>query len=68
MASIANESAVPAGVTFSRPTNYAGGIQLNGSTGLAPGARKGVWIRRTVTAGATAGNDAGILKVEGTPA
>lgn len=65
MATIANESTAPAGVTFSRPTDYAGGLALNSTTGLVAGARKGVWIRRTVTAGAGAASDTGTLKVEG---
>jgi len=65
MATIANENTAPAGVTFTRPTDYTGGLQLNGSTGLAPGARKGVWLRRTVTAGAGAAADTGTVKVEG---
>lgn len=65
MATIANESTAPTSVSFSRPTDYTGGLQLNGSTGLAPGAYRGVWIRRTVTAGAGAAADTGTLKVEG---
>jgi hypothetical protein len=66
---IADENTAPAGVAFTRPSDYTGGLQLNGATGLAPGARKAVWIRRTVTAGAAVGSDSGTLKVEGdTPA
>jgi hypothetical protein len=66
MATIANETTVPGSVTFSRPTTYAGGLQLNAATGLAAGARRGVWVRRTVTAGATAAaGDSGTLKIEG---
>jgi hypothetical protein len=65
MATIANETTAPATVTFTRPTTYAGGLQLNGATGLVPAARRGVWIRRTVTAGAAAANDSGTITVEG---
>lgn len=55
MATIANESTAPTSVTFSRPANYAAGLQLNGSTGLAPAAYRGIWVRRTITAGAASG-------------
>jgi hypothetical protein len=65
MATIADESTAPASVTFSRPTTFAGGLQLNGSTGLTAGSRRGCWIKRTVNAGAAAAADAGTLKVEG---
>lgn len=62
---VADENTAPAGVTFSRPTTYAAGLVLNGSTGLVAGARKAVWIKRTVTAGVTSGTDSGTLKLEG---
>jgi hypothetical protein len=62
MATIANESTAPSGVTFSRPTDYTGGLAIGT---LNAGDRKGVWIRRTVTAGASPASDAGTLKVEG---
>lgn len=65
MATIATELTVPATVTFTRPTTYTGGLQLNAATGLTAGSTKGVWIRRTVTAGASAAADTGTLKVEG---
>lgn len=51
---IANESTAPVGPTFSHPTTYAGGLQLNGATGLIAGAYKGIWMRRTVDAGTAA--------------
>lgn len=54
MATIANESAAPVGVTFSHPTTYAAGLQLNGSGGLTAGQARGVWVRRTVAASAPA--------------
>lgn len=66
MASIANEQTAPPGVTFSRPADYASGLQLNGATGLTPGSRRGVWVRRTVNAAAPAyAGDTTIVKVEG---
>lgn len=66
MATIATETTVPTSVTFTRPTTYAGGLQLNSSTGLAAGSRRGFWVRRTVTAGAAAAaGDNGQLKIEG---
>lgn len=65
MATIANESTAPSGVTFSHPTTRATGLQLNSTTGLAPAGYRGVWVRRTVTAGAAAINDTGTLKIEG---
>jgi hypothetical protein len=65
MATIGSETSAPSGVTFTRPTTYTGGIQLNGSTGLTASSRKGVWIRRTVNAGAAAASDSGTIKVEG---
>jgi hypothetical protein len=52
-ATIANESAAPAGVTFNT-TN-----QLIGN--LAPGQVQGIWLRRTVTAGAGAVNPDGVI-------
>jgi hypothetical protein len=65
MATIANESTAPGSVTFTRPTTYSGGIALNSTTGLAAGARKGVWIRRTVDVASPAALDTGSIKVEG---
>jgi hypothetical protein len=65
MATIANETTAPASVTFTRPTTYAAGIQLNGATGLPAAGYRGIWIRRTVTAGATAAADTGTIRVEG---
>jgi hypothetical protein len=65
MATIPNETTAPSGITFSHPTSRATGLQLNGSTGLTAGSRRGVWVRRTVTAGASASADGGDIKVEG---
>lgn len=66
METIANESTAPTGPTFSHPTNYAGGIQLNGGTGLAANDERGVWVRRTISASAPSGSISNTLKVEGT--
>lgn len=62
MGTIANESTAPSGVTFSRPTDYTGGLAIGT---LAAGARKGVWVRRTVSAAASPASDSGTLKLEG---
>lgn len=63
---IVNENVAPIGEVFSHPTTYAAGLQLNGATGLAAQAYKGVWVRRTISAGAAAAsiND-NALRVEG---
>lgn len=63
---IADEDTAPVGETFTHPTTYAGGLQLNGSTGVPAGQYKGVWVRRTTAASATAGTITGnTIKVEG---
>ena len=59
---VANENTAPAGVTFSAPTNEAGGLTLGDMTS---GGRYGLWIKRTVTAGAAAANDSFTLRVKG---
>jgi hypothetical protein len=57
-ATIANESTAPAGVTFNTTDQLIGD--------MAPGQVKGIWVRRTVTAGASALNpDGAILNVTG---
>lgn len=67
MATIGSDTTAPTSVTFSHPTTYSAGIQLNSTTGLASGAYRGVWVRRTVNASATAATgDNGIIKAEGT--
>lgn len=59
---IASETAAPAGVTFSTPTT--GSPLAIGS--LAPGQVKGIWLKRTVTAGAAATNpDGALIEVRG---
>ena len=51
---VANENTAPASVTFSAPTTYAGGLDM---TNIPNGQRYGLWLRRTVNAGAAAVND-----------
>lgn len=66
MATIANESTAPTSVTFTTPIDYAGGLALNSTTGLAAAAFRGVWVRRTVTAAAAAyTNDTHTLATQG---
>jgi len=54
METLANESTAPSGETFSAPTTYAGGLSIGS---LTAGQKKGVFIRRTVSAAAAAVND-----------
>lgn len=62
METIADEATAPSGPSFSRPTTKSGGL----SPGDIPaGQYVGVWVRRTVTAGAAAANDTGTLRAEG---
>jgi hypothetical protein len=55
MATIANESTAPTSVSFTTPSTYSGGLALNSTTGLAAGAYRGLWVRRTIGAGAASG-------------
>lgn len=50
---VANESTAPAGVTFASTEVTIGD--------LAPGQVKGIWLRRTVSAGAAATNPDGVI-------
>lgn len=50
---IANENTAPTSVTFSTPTDYAGGLSLGN---LVNGHFYPVWLRRITTAGAVATN------------
>lgn len=63
MATIANETTAPATVSFTRPTTKGAGLSIGN---IPAGQMKGIWIRRTVTAGAAAvtGNS-GSIRVEG---
>ena len=54
METVANENTAPAGETFSAPTTYAGGLDMGN---IPAGQHYGLWIRRTITAGASAVND-----------
>ena len=63
---IANESTAPVGPSFSHPTSFAGGLQLNSATGLIAQAYKGVWLRRVISAAAGSGSVSNSIKVEGT--
>lgn len=58
---VANEGTAPSGVSFSAPTDFAGGIALGD---IPAGQHKAVWVRRTVTAGAVAANDGFTLRVQ----
>lgn len=62
MATIANESTAPATVAFTRPTTKATGLVI---PDIPAGQFKGIWIRRTVNAGAAAANDTGAFTIEG---
>jgi hypothetical protein len=60
---VANENTAPVGEAFTSPSNKATGLSIGT---LAAGQRYGVWIRRTVNAGAAAyNNDTFTLRVEG---
>lgn len=59
---VANENTAPAGVTFSAPSSFAGGLSL----GTIPaGQYYGVWVRRTVNAAAASAADSFTLRVQG---
>jgi hypothetical protein len=59
---VANEATAPTSVTFSEPTNEAGGLTIGD---LPFGQSKAVWIRRTINAGAASNNDSYTLRVKG---
>lgn len=61
---IADEGTAPSSVTFTRPTSKATGLPAGG-VNVPAGQFKGVWIRRTVTAGAAAAADTGSIRFEG---
>jgi hypothetical protein len=63
METLTDESTAPSGETFSAPTTYAGGLSIGS---LAAGEKKGLFIRRTVNAGAAAVNDDAVtIKYDG---
>lgn len=51
---IANESTAPSGVTFSAPTDYAGGLA---SADIPAGQHRSIWYKRVVNAGAAAASN-----------
>lgn len=60
---VANEDTAPASVTFLPAVNKAGGIALGN---IPPGQTRVIWLRRTVTAGATVtASDPFTIRVEG---
>ena len=63
-ATIANESTAPAGVTFSAPSSSGTGLSIGT---LGPGEGRAIWVRRTVSAGASASSeDRCELRMQGT--
>ena len=59
---VANENTAPAAVTFSAPSTFGAGLSL----GTIPaGQHYGVWIRRTINAGAASAADSFTLRVQG---
>jgi hypothetical protein len=59
---LGSETSVPTGVTFTRPVTKAGGLSI----GNIPATQfKGLWIKRTVNAGAAAAADSGSIRCEG---
>lgn len=68
MATIAADTTAPTGVTFSTPTSADHGLSLNTASpisGLGAGDFRGVWIKRSVTAGSEGHDDACALVVTG---
>lgn len=59
---VANEATAPSAVSFTEPTNFAGGIALDD---IPAGGHRAVWIRRTVNAGTAAVADSFTIRVQG---
>lgn len=59
---VADESTAPSGVTFSAPSNFAGGLALGD---IPAGQHKAVWVRRTVNAAAAGASDNFTLRTQG---
>lgn len=59
---VVNENTAPSGITFTEPDNYAAGVALSD---IPAGQHRAIWIRRTVTAGATVAADSFTLRVQG---
>jgi hypothetical protein len=63
METLSDESTAPSGETFTAPTTYASGLSIGS---LAAGEKKGLFIRRTVSAAAAAVNDDAVtIKYDG---
>jgi len=63
METLSDESTAPSGETFTAPTSYATGLSIGS---LAAGEKKGIFIRRTVSAAAAAVNDDAVtIKYDG---
>lgn len=58
---VANEGVAPSGVTFVAAADEAGAIALGD---IPPGQHRAVWVRRTVTAGASAYADSANLRAK----
>ncbi len=60
---VANESSAPSGVTFSSPSNKAGGLSIGD---IPAGQHKAIWVKRIVSAAAAAVNsDSFVINFEG---
>lgn len=59
---VANEDAIPAGVTFSAPTTKGAGLSIGD---LAPSVGRAIWIRRTATNSAAQSGDGATIRCEG---
>ena len=63
METVADENIAPVGPSFTSPTTEGAGLSIGT---LAAGQRYGVWVRRTVSASASAyNNDTFTLRVKG---
>jgi hypothetical protein len=62
LVTIANETTAPAGVTFTSPTTYAGGVALGS---IAVGFVKGLWIRRAAANSSALSADGATFTVQG---
>lgn len=59
---VANENTAPIGVTFSSPTSFATGLTVGD---IPAGQHFSIWVRRTVTAGATPASDSATIQYQG---
>jgi hypothetical protein len=62
METIADELTAPSGPAFSSPTTKGTGLTVGD---VGSGSFRGLWVRRTVTAGAAPANDSGTIRCEG---